>query len=276
MIEARIQKRPRSTGFVNSAEYGRIPLDFLVKAEPHDCHYLPGREAAEEAFSSLEFSPELYHDFMNAGFRRAGLIFYRAACAGCRECRPIRVPVGEFKPSKSQRRVIRKNEDLDVRVAPPRLTQDKIRLWSDFKVSRRFSNDVGSSDELRDFLYQSPVCTMEFEYRLKGRLAAVGICDVCSRSISSVYTYYDPDLAARSLGTFSGLWEILYCSVRSIPYYYLGFFVADCRAMNYKERLRPCETLSHGGVWMTRGADDPALVGRSENRPETPVIHDKE
>src|SRR5690606_6779272 len=100
------------------------------------------------------------------------------------------------------------------------------------------------------FLYISPVQTLEFEYRLRGRLIAVSIADICSRSLSSVYAYYDPEFSRRSLGTFSAMLEINFCQGHSIPFHYLGFFVALCPSMNYKAHFRPCEILSTAGEWV--------------------------
>src|SRR5690606_24613869 len=99
------------------------------------------------------------------------------------------------------------------------------------------------------FLYDSPVQTVEFAYRLDGRLVGVGICDVCSRSLSSVYFYFDAEDAGRSLGTFGGLWEIEWARRHAIPYYYLGYWIDGCSGMAYKRHYRPCEVLMPHGVW---------------------------
>lgn len=240
----------RPEPFVHSRLYGTIPLDFLMKGEPHSCPYLPGREAREEAFRADEFPPELYHDFMDSGFRRSGLIMYRPACRACTECRPLRAVASRFTPSKSQRRVLRKNDDIDVNVGLPRFTRDKFRMYSDYVAAQHASFHKDTAEDMKRFLYSSPVLTLEFEYRLGARLVAVGIADLSSRSLSSVYAFFDPDLLARSLGTLSALKEIAFCRERSVPYYYLGFFVADSPSMNYKARFRPHEILSPAGEWI--------------------------
>src|SRR2546423_1634045 len=91
-----------------------IPLTVLPA---HACAYLPGRAATNRAFACARLSPELYHDLMDAGFRRSGNVFYQPICGGCRECQPIRVPVERFVMSKSQRRVWRRNVDLHIEVS---------------------------------------------------------------------------------------------------------------------------------------------------------------
>jgi arginyl-tRNA--protein-N-Asp/Glu arginylyltransferase len=227
-----------------------IPLDLLFVADAHPCPYLAGRQAMEEVFLAFEFSPELYHDFMDCGFRRSGDLFYRPICENCTECRSLRVPISDFQTSKSQRRVLRKNHDLVVTAREPRFTDEKFRIFSDYSQFQHHSDQEDSAERFRNHLYASPVMTLEFEYRLDDRLVAVSIADVCSRSLSSVYAYYDPEFSERSLGTFSALWEILFCRSRGIPYYYIGFYIRDCPAMNYKARFRQHEILSPEYEWI--------------------------
>ncbi len=229
---------------------GAIPLDFLFVGDAHPCPYLPGRKATEEVFFAFEFPPELYHDFMNREFRRSGNLFYRPICENCRECRAIRVPVSGFRPSKSQRRILRKNQDLTITIKEPQFTKEKFRIFRDYSEIQHNSDSDDSPEKFRDHLYVSPVMTLEFEYRLADRLVAVSIADVCSRSLSSVYAYYDPEFSERSLGTFSALWEILYCGEKGIPYYYIGFYIRDCPSMSYKARFRPHEILSPEYEWI--------------------------
>jgi len=241
-------KKERSLQIL-SPLYGVISLDFLVMGDAHECPYLPGRTAREEAFRSTEFPPDLYHDFMDHGFRRSGHLFYRTACLRCHECRPIRVPVREFKAKKSQRRVLNRNNDIVVSVHPPRLSREKQRIYAEYLAVQHRSAAVNSADDLHRFLYCSPVNTLEFEYRLVDRIVAVGIADLCSMSLSSVYVYYDPEFAHRSLGTFSALKEIMICRELGIPHYYMGFLIIDCPSMNYKARFQPCEVLDTSFVW---------------------------
>lgn len=240
------------TGLVSSPFYGLVSLDFLVRGEEHPCPYLPENTAREEVFGAVDFPPELYHDFMNYGFRRSGMYFYRPVCEACCECRPIRILAGEYRLAKSHRRILRKNQDVDVRISSPKLTKDKIRIYSDYLASQHDCGPDHSADSLGSFLYTSPVRTLEFEYRLRRRLVAVGIVDICSRSLSSVYAFFDPDFSSISLGTFSAIQEILFCQEHKIPHYYLGFLVADCPSMNYKARFKPHEILDKSFRWVCR------------------------
>lgn len=234
---------------VLSPFFGRVPVDGLPIAEEHACPYLQGRRAQEQFLVIDDFPPELYHDFMDHGFRRSGELIYRPVCRGCRECRSLRVIVDEFQPTKPQRRILRKNEGVEITVGQPRYSREKERIYSEYLRFRHERGESDSAQHLRQFLYFSPVRTLEFEYRLGGRLIAVSIADVCRRSLSSVYAFFDPELSSRSLGTFSALHEIRYCADREIPYYYLGFMIRDCPAMNYKARFRPHELLDTRFRW---------------------------
>lgn len=226
----------------------------LVVSEAHACAYLPGRMATTRAFWAERIDPEIYHQLMDAGFRRSGRVVYQPVCSGCRECQPIRVPVDGFVPSKSQRRVWRRNADLQVRVARPEPTPEKFALYQRYQTHWHDGSMAGGWEEFVGFLYESPVPTLEMEYRqADGRLLAVGICDVGEASLSSVYFYFDPADARRGLGTFGVLREIDLAQRQDMAHYYLGFWVRQCGAMQYKSAFRPHEVLRPTGRWQRVG-----------------------
>lgn len=161
----------------------------------------------------------------------------------------MRVRVSEFSPSRSQRRVLKRNADVEVRIGPPQADDEKHRLFSAYLG---YQHDGTMSDDRADFeqfLYHSPTQTLEMTYHAAGRLVAVGIVDVCPTAISSVYFFFDPAESKRSLGVFGGLREIEECHRRGLPYWYLGYFVRDCRSMNYKASYGPHELLDARGDW---------------------------
>jgi arginyl-tRNA--protein-N-Asp/Glu arginylyltransferase len=228
----------------------------LVSTGSHACPYLPSRQSSNRAFWAEEMPPPVYHAFMDAGFRRSGKVVYQPACAGCRRCLSLRVPVATFEPSKSQRRCWRRNQALSVTVGSPVADDERYRLyrkyvteWHD-KPSADDDGDSSDYESFVQFLYDSPVQTAEYCYRDEsGRLMAVGICDVSERSLSSVYFYHDPAESRRGLGTFGAIYEIEDAKTRGIPYYYLGYWVDGCRTMAYKATYRPHELLGPDGVW---------------------------
>jgi arginyl-tRNA--protein-N-Asp/Glu arginylyltransferase len=255
----------------------------LVNTGEHACPYLPGRVANNRAFLAERIDPEIYHAFMDAGFRRSGRVVYQPACASCRACVPIRIPVALFKPSKSQRRCARRNADLVIEVSPVRATEEKFDLYHRYTLARHRRVDgavSGEADEpdresFETFLYHSPVDTIEFTYRdAAGRLLAVGICDVSQRSLSSVYFYFDPAQNRRCLGTYGALREITFAREANIPYYYLGYWIEPCRSMRYKAEFRPYELLHPDGQW--RGADPLPEGARLLKNAGVPPLHGKE
>ncbi len=221
----------------------------LVTLPPHPCPYLPGRESLSRAFYIHRMSPDLYQAFMDAGFRRSGKLIYQPICNGCRACQPIRVSVEKFQASKSQRRCWKRNRDLVATFGQPDPTEEKFALYQRYIREWHGTNDA-TRESFESFLYESPVHTLESTFRDRhGRLLAVGICDLSPRSLSSVYFYFDPAESHRGLGTFGALWEIYWAKFRKMPYYYLGYYVQACSAMEYKANYRPCEILCGDGVW---------------------------
>ena len=233
----------------------------LTVLPPHPCSYLPDRTTTLRAFATRQLDGLVYHDFMDAGFRRSGRMIYQPICDGCRACVPIRVPVGQFRPGKTQRRCARRNADLAIDIGQPRATDEKFDLyrryvtqWHDKVASGSSGDDDRASFE--SFLYESPVDTLEFTYRDRsGRLLAVGIADICERSLSSVYFYFDPDHRDRSLGTFGVLREIEWARSAGIPHYYLGYWVSRCQKMAYKGNFQPNQLLAHDGRWLVRNVE---------------------
>lgn len=216
---------------------------------PHPCPYLPGRIAVSEAAYFGWLEPAAYQLLMDLGFRRSGRVVYRMACPDCRECMPIRVPVNRFEPSRSQRRVFRRNEDVQVEVDRPRPSDEKWRIYEDYLTRRHDGTMSEDRESFEQFLYEPATETLEMVYRIDGRIVGVGIVDACPGCLSSVYFYFDPAESRRGMGTFGALREIEECRRRGLPYWYAGFYVRDCRRMNYKAGFRPHELLGADGVW---------------------------
>lgn len=226
-----------------------IPVE-LTLMPPHPCPYLPGRQAQLRAFYTPRIDPIVYHDFLDASFRRSGSVIYQPVCQGCRACLPLRVPVESFHPSKSQRRCRQRNSDLKVAAGPLRASDEKYELYIRYQARRHGSKEADSRSTFENFLYRSPVDTVEFTYRDgRNQLLSVGICDVCAVSLSSVYFYFDPAQTRRGLGTYGALHEIEFAAGAGIDFYYLGYWVQGCRKMEYKADFRPCEALYPDGCW---------------------------
>jgi arginine-tRNA-protein transferase len=238
------------------------------------CGYLPERLSLFRAFEAGRLSGDAYQRLLDAGFRRSGTLVYQPMCPGCRECVPIRIPVDRFVASRSQRRVLRKNTGLAVSANAPAPSTEKFELYDRYQRQWHDGKQAGDLLGYLDFLYQSPVNTVEFEYRdpalgtqvelqLGGRLLGVGICDLMPRALSSVYFYFDPEFAYRSLGTFSALYEITWAKEHGLAHWYAGYWVNHCRTMHYKARFQPAQLLGTDGIWRDmhlplRDEDSPA------------------
>lgn len=221
----------------------------LTVLPEHPCSYLKERVAQTRAFWCEGMDPDVYQAFMDSGFRRSGKLVYQPVCRGCRRCIPIRVPVGRFMPNKAQRRATKKNADLLISIGKPQATDEKLELYRRY-VTQWHGGAAEDRQTFEQFLYDSPVQTVEFTYRrAEGSLIAVGICDVCAASLSSVYFYFDPGESRRGLGTFGAMCEIDFARRADIPYYYLGYWVNGCATMQYKSAYRPFELLHPDGQW---------------------------
>jgi len=216
----------------------------LVHDQPEDCPYLEDRTARMPLRWQLRgLSGEELDAALAEGDRRVGRMLYRTACPSCTACEPIRVPVERFRPSRSQRRVWRKNKDVKVTVGPATFSQEKLDLYNRHKLDRDLSRTEQEMTRrgYEGWFLHSCVQTVEMCFELEGRLAGVSIVDVGARDTSSVYHFFEPDLAQRSIGTFSALVEIAWARSRGGRYHYLGLYVQDCQHLSYKANFAPNE-----------------------------------
>ncbi|MGE5624377.1 MAG: arginyltransferase [Bacillota bacterium] len=224
-------------------------LELLISAA-HPCNYLPDRMAR-----SVFINPEapmdgrLYGLLAARGFRRSGPHIYRPHCEACRACVPLRVPVRDFRPDKTQKRVLRRNRDLSLSVVPAAFHPEHFRLYTRYLAARHPGGGMDSygEEEYRQFVTSPWSGTSMLEFRLGGVLAAVAVTDEMPDALSAVYTFYDPDMPARSLGSHAILSQIGEARRRGLTWVYLGYWIAESRKMSYKERYHPHEVLTEKG-----------------------------
>jgi arginine-tRNA-protein transferase len=228
------------------------PPEWLVWDEPNPCPYLAGQTALLPLRLPLRrLRPAELSLRLEAGDRRQGLLLYRPSCPRCAACEAIRIPVDEFRPSTSQRRVYRRGEArLRTAIGRPAMTAQKVALYNRHKVERGLLTSDGVIDEdgYEQFLVESCTDTIELTYWLDDRLIGVAIADRAADALSAVYCFYDPAAEKLGPGTYSILKQIALCREWGLRYLYLGLYVGGCAAMTYKARYLPHERLV-GGTW---------------------------
>lgn len=225
----------------NNADVLRLQL-FL--SPPHECGYLPEREAATLFTDpAIPMDSVLYEQLLERGFRRSSHHIYRAYCSGCNACVSVRLPVARFRPSRSLRRVIKRNGDLTVTRCPAQYDADHFSLYRRYLAARHAGGpmDDPSKRDYLDFLTSHWADTLFYAFHKGEQLLMVAVADHQPRGLSAVYTFYDPEHAARSLGTYAILWQIEETLRKGKPWLYLGYWIENCRKMAYKARFRPLE-----------------------------------
>src|SRR6056297_847305 len=227
-----------------------IAPQFYVTA-PQPCPYLPGR-MERKLFTALqgEGAQRLNDGLSKQGFRRSQNVLYRPSCADCAACLSARIDVADFTPSRTQRRVARRNARLERQIASPWATEEQYALFRKYLESRHASGGMADMDafEFAAMIEETPVRTRVVEYTDAETDALVAVCltDVLDDGVSMVYSCYDPDRPKASLGTYIILDHIEIARVAGLPNVYLGYWVPGSPKMGYKSAFSALEVYADG------------------------------
>ncbi|MEO0343097.1 MAG: arginyltransferase [Pseudomonadota bacterium] len=227
-----------------------LPLatQFYVTA-PQPCPYLDGR-VERKLFTALhgDHATKLNDALSAQGFRRSQNVLYRPSCADCQACLSVRIRVDDFTPRRSQKRILNRNSDLQRVASTPWATEPQFDLFKRYLNIRHAEGGMADMDvmEFAAMVEETPIRSRVVEYyrdqtQRSENLAAVCLTDVLTDGLSMVYSFFDPKLEGRSLGTFMILDHVRIAAEAGLPYVYLGYWVPGSPKMEYKAKFRPLE-----------------------------------
>jgi len=267
----------------------RFPRFFVTSPAP--CPYLPGRQE-RKVFTELKgaHADQLNEALGRIGFRRSQTVAYRPSCLDCQACVSVRVVAGEFRPSNTQKRDIKRNSDLIATGCRPWATDEQFELLARYLGERHPDGGMSQMDELdyADMVEHTPVTTNVVEYREPdadgnpGDLVGACLTDRQGDGLSMIYSFYEPAHPTRAgLGNYIILDHIRRAAEQGLPYVYLGYWVEGSPRMQYKVRYRPLERLTREG-WQVMDADEQsrliakATAPRNEGRDDIAAARGKD
>lgn len=232
------------------------PLQQFHRSGPMPCPYLPGK-VERKLFTRLTgaFAAEVNSTLSRAGFRRSHDLVYRPVCPACQSCVPVRIPVSDFQPSRTQRRIARAFADLRLVETPAVATIEQYGLFSAYQHVRHGESDMArmTLDDFVTMVDEGASDTGLFEMRSQdGELIGCMLVDRLADGYSAVYSFYDTERPGDSLGTALILKLIEHAAATGRPYIYLGYWIDGSRKMTYKTCFRPIEALGPEG-WERMG-----------------------
>ncbi|HET6183269.1 MAG TPA: arginyltransferase [Acetobacteraceae bacterium] len=239
---------------------------FFYTTAPLPCPYVAGRTERKVVTEITGPDADALHDRLSrAGFRRSHNIAYAPVCPNCQSCLPIRIPVDRFEIDRGLRRIARANAMVEGFEAPCHATAEQFQLFQRYQLVRHGGGDMATMSfyDYRAMVEDTPIETFMVEFRdPDDRLVGACLTDRLGDGLSAVYSFYAPELASRSLGTYTILWLVERARELGQPYVYLGYWVPESRKMAYKARFKPSEILV-GGTWRTLTEADMADQPRS-------------
>ncbi len=228
-------------------------VHYFFTTAPLPCPYLPDRMERRVVTELSGRDVDSLHDALSlSGFRRSHGVAYAPSCSDCSACIPMRAVSATYAPTRTQRRIERKNAYLSWQECPAIATVEQYELFSAYQAGRHTGGEMAKMDfgDYQALVEDTPVESGLVEFRDgDGVLRAVCLADRLCDGLSAVYSFYDPAFERDSLGTYMVIWLIRRAHQLGLSYVYLGFWIAACSKMAYKSKFQPCE-MHHGGSWV--------------------------
>lgn len=214
---------------------------------PQRCSYLPDRTAQHEQRYMTEVTVEDLDLLLERGWRRFGPLYFRPVCAACSECVSLRVPVGTFTPTDSQRRALRRSRRFRLTFGEPVVDAARLALYREWHAAREDvrgwePSELDAEQYALQFAFPHPAIR-ELALHDGDRLVSVGLWDVTPRAMSAIYCFFDPGYARLSLGVANVMNGLELAREAGIPHVYLGYRVLGCPSLRYKDAFGPNEAL---------------------------------
>lgn len=231
---------------------GRSGIRIFLTSHPEPCPYLPNRTEQKLATHLYPENEADFAELTNRGFRRNHDVAYRPACPTCKACKSIRLCVADFRPNKTQRRLLRRYADLDLSLEEKALNNEHWTLFHDYIKGRHSTGSMAAMTQ-GDFIAMvtdSPVKTNLLTWREGpgGPLRAACLTDVLPNGLSAVYSYFSLHPTTPSLGTYVILALIELAKRAEMDFVHLGYWVKGSKTMDYKARFHPTQIYEEG-IW---------------------------
>lgn len=229
-----------------------IEFPTLYLSAPHECPYIQGESATSLLLDpAASVSDQMFSVAIESGFRRSGKTVYRPHCSTCQACKSVKIDVQNMQLNRSQRRALARNKDIQTQFVEPMFDEHHFQLYCRYQTWKHPGDSMDHGDRFKyeDSLIRSSVQSAFLEFHLEQKLVAISVVDVAAQGLSAVYTFFEPELANRSLGRFAVLTLVNKAREMGLDYVYLGYWIKDCSKMSYKSEYRPL-LMYDGTAWV--------------------------
>jgi len=221
----------------------------FLKELKTECPYIKNKKFTSENVFVESVSAEDLCTLLQKGYRHFGKYFFRPICKNCHRCIPLRIPVEGYKISKSAKKLINQNKEIQITLNEPAPDRESFNLYCRHK--EKFDRPVQEqyADYIRSFF--APLAfNKQITMTYKDKIICISHIDITKELISAVYCYYDTSMDKASLGTYAIIQELIIAKQLGVPYLYLGYYIEESPHMRYKKRFRPNQALIKEGNWI--------------------------